>query len=82
MATPFLTDFIAKIHESPSVAVLVVTGGGSQALANLFVVPGASRTVLEEVGALQRPFDARVPGPPVGAGSVGGDRGRAVPECP
>ena len=27
--------------------VLVVTGGGSQALADLFVVPGASRTVLE-----------------------------------
>ena len=49
MATPFLTDFIAKIHESPSMAVLVVTGGGSQALANLFVVLGASRTVLEAV---------------------------------
>ena len=28
-------------------AVLVVTGGGTQALADLFVVPGASRTVLE-----------------------------------
>jgi len=28
-------------------AVVVVTGGGSQALADLFVVPGASRTVLE-----------------------------------
>ena len=28
-------------------AVLVVTGGGAQALADLFVVPGASRTVLE-----------------------------------
>lgn len=28
-------------------AMLVVTGGGSQALADLFVVPGASRTVLE-----------------------------------
>ena len=28
-------------------AVLVVTGGGSQALADLFMVPGASRTVLE-----------------------------------
>ena len=27
--------------------VLVVTGGGTQALADLFVVPGASRTVLE-----------------------------------
>ena len=28
-------------------AVLAVTGGGTQALADLFVVPGASRTVLE-----------------------------------
>lgn len=28
-------------------AVVVVTGGGTQALADLFVVPGASRTVLE-----------------------------------
>ena len=28
-------------------AVLVVTGGGTQALADLFAVPGASRTVLE-----------------------------------
>ena len=28
-------------------AVLVVTGGGSQALADLLAVPGASRTVLE-----------------------------------
>ena len=28
-------------------AVLVVTGGGTQALADLFMVPGASRTVLE-----------------------------------
>lgn len=28
-------------------AVVVVAGGGSQALADLFVVPGASRTVLE-----------------------------------
>lgn len=47
MTTPSLTDFIAEIHRSPSMAVLVVTGGGSQALADLFVVPGASRTVLE-----------------------------------
>lgn len=47
MTTPSLTKFIAEIHRSPSMAVLVVTGGGSQALADLFVVPGASRTVLE-----------------------------------
>ncbi len=47
MPTPSLTDFVAEIHESPSMAVLVATGGGSQALADLFMVPGASRTVLE-----------------------------------
>jgi len=47
MATPSLTDFIAEIHRSPYMAVLVVTGGGAQALADLFAVPGASRTVLE-----------------------------------
>ncbi len=47
MATPSLTDFVAEIHRSPCMAVVVVTGGGTQALADLFVVPGASRTVLE-----------------------------------
>lgn len=47
MPSTFLTDFIAAIHRNPAMAVLVVTGGGSQALADLFVVPGASRTVLE-----------------------------------
>ncbi|MBM4258884.1 MAG: hypothetical protein FJ147_23645 [Deltaproteobacteria bacterium] len=38
---------ITHIHASPTVAVLVVTGGGSQAIADLLAVPGASRTVLE-----------------------------------
>ena len=47
MATPSRSDFVAEIHQSPFMAVLVVTGGGSQALADLFMVPGASRTVLE-----------------------------------
>ena len=47
MARLSLPAFIAEIHRSPYMAVLVVTGGGSQALADLFVVPGASRTVLE-----------------------------------
>lgn len=47
MTIPSRTDFVAKIHQRPAMAVLVVTGGGTQALADLLVVPGASRTVLE-----------------------------------
>src|SRR5262245_1742817 len=38
---------ITRIHASPALAVIVVTGGGAQALADLLTVPGASRTVLE-----------------------------------
>ncbi len=38
---------IAQIHETPTMAVLVVTGGGAQAVADLLAVPGASRTLLE-----------------------------------
>ncbi|HJY79966.1 MAG TPA: hypothetical protein VKK81_02625 [Candidatus Binatia bacterium] len=41
------TALISQIHASPLMAVLVVTGGGVQALADLLTVPGASRTVLE-----------------------------------
>ncbi len=40
-------SLITQIHACPVMAVLVVTGGGSQAIADLLVVPGASRTVLE-----------------------------------
>jgi len=40
---------IARMHASPGLAVLAITGGGSQALADLLAVPGASRTVLEAV---------------------------------
>jgi hypothetical protein len=40
-------SFITQIHRTPTMAVLVVTGGGTQALADLLAVPGASRTVLE-----------------------------------
>lgn len=38
---------ITKIHAAPTMAVVVVTGGGMQGVANLLAVPGASRTVLE-----------------------------------
>ena len=43
------TASIARIHASPLRAMLVVTGGGTQAIADLLAVPGASRTVLEVV---------------------------------
>jgi len=42
-----MSSLIAQIHASPAMAVIVVTGGGAQALADLLLVPGASRTVLE-----------------------------------
>lgn len=47
--TPDRARLIARIHASPGLAVLAVTGGGSQAVADLLTVPGASRTVLEAV---------------------------------
>jgi nicotinamide mononucleotide (NMN) deamidase PncC len=38
---------IAQIHDAPVMAVIVVTGGGAQAIADILAVPGASRTLLE-----------------------------------
>ena len=38
---------ISQIHATPTMAVVVVTGGGVQAVADLLAIPGASRTVLE-----------------------------------
>jgi nicotinamide mononucleotide (NMN) deamidase PncC len=40
---------IERIHETPVGAVLATTGGGASAIADLLVVPGGSRTVLEAV---------------------------------
>lgn len=42
-----LQNLIRDIHDAPHQAVLVASGGGSQALAWLLSVPGATRTVLE-----------------------------------
>ncbi|MDP6550069.1 MAG: hypothetical protein QF659_08360 [Dehalococcoidia bacterium] len=42
-------DVIRKIHDTPQQAVLAVSGAGSQAVAWLLGVAGASRTVLEVV---------------------------------
>src|SRR5436853_790498 len=40
---------VAKIHAARGQIVLAITGGGTAAIANLLVVPGGSRTVLEAV---------------------------------
>lgn len=37
----------ARIHDTPTLLVLAVTGGGTAAITDLLGVPGASRTVLE-----------------------------------
>lgn len=42
-----LRAIIQRIHDSSTQAAIVVSGGGSRALAWLLAVPGASRTVLE-----------------------------------
>jgi hypothetical protein len=42
-----LEILIQRIHQSPFQVVLVVSGGGSQALADLLAIPGASKTLLE-----------------------------------
>ena len=42
-----IQDAIRRIHSGPAQAVVVVTGGGAQAITWLLTVPGASRTVLE-----------------------------------
>ena len=42
-----LQSIAGEIHDSPFMGVLCVTGGGSEALAQLLTVPGASRTVIE-----------------------------------
>ncbi|MGE0825081.1 MAG: CinA family protein [Candidatus Binatia bacterium] len=40
-------SLITQVHAAPTMAMLVITGGGTQALADLLAVPGASRTILE-----------------------------------
>ncbi|MGA2064770.1 MAG: CinA family protein [Thermoguttaceae bacterium] len=44
-----LESFVQLIHDAPGQIVLVVTGGGSRAIADLLEVPGGSRTLLEAV---------------------------------
>jgi len=42
-------DLIERIHQAPHLAVVVVTGGGASAIAELLSIPGGSRTLLEAV---------------------------------
>jgi|TARA_Y100000031_G_scaffold156324_1_gene210424 nicotinamide mononucleotide (NMN) deamidase PncC len=42
-----LSQLVEGIHASPVSLVMAVTGGGSDAIAQLLQIPGASRTVLE-----------------------------------
>ncbi len=44
---PTVRQLVEALHESPSKCALVVTGGGTGAIAALLAVPGGSRTVLE-----------------------------------
>lgn len=63
---------VRRIHDSPTVAVLAVTGGGVVVAADLLGMPGASRTVLELVVPYsQAALDDWVGGPVAQATSVG-----------
>ncbi|MHC4181124.1 MAG: nucleotidyl transferase family protein [Planctomycetota bacterium] len=42
-------ELVERMHAAPGRVVLVVSGGGSRAIAELLEVPGASRTLLEAV---------------------------------
>lgn len=44
---PDRLDLARRIHETPTLVVLAVTGGGVAAITDLLAVPGASRTVVE-----------------------------------
>lgn len=62
---------IAQIHAAPTMAVIVVTGGGAQAIADLLAVPGASKTVLEAlVPYSERALAEFIGDPPVQAVSL------------
>ncbi len=44
---PSPEQLVQQVHDSPTRIVLVASGGGSRAIADLLEVPGASRTLLE-----------------------------------
>jgi len=48
-------QLVQRIHDAPGRIVLVVAGGGSQAIGQLVEVPGASRTLLEAIVPYSEP---------------------------
>ena len=66
MIDPHVESLVAQVHDSPSMAVVAVTGAGTEAVHWLVGVAGASRTLLEASvpysqkaleGLLERPVD-------------------------
>ena len=49
-----IRELVEAVHASPTRAVIAVAGAGSQALAWLLAIPGASRTLLEAVVPYER----------------------------
>ena len=47
MISKFERDVIVAIHDTPTMACLVITGAGTSAISALFAVAGASRTVID-----------------------------------
>ena len=66
-----IREQVERIHASPAQAVIVVTGGGGQALHWLLATPGASRTLLEaQVPYAQEALDDYLGYTPDSAGSA------------
>ncbi|MDY7103117.1 MAG: hypothetical protein S0880_18195 [Actinomycetota bacterium] len=64
-------ELVRRIHDSPTAAVLAITGGGVAAASDLLGMPGASRTVLELIVPYsQASLDDWVGAPVTGATSV------------
>lgn len=72
---------ITAIHDSPTRAVVAVTGGGVAALQWLLSVPGASRTILEGlVPYAEASLHSLLGGPPP-AGAASGETAAAMAEA-
>src|SRR5215510_4176346 len=66
-----MSALILAIHASPTMAVIVVTGGGAHGIADLLAGPGASKSVLEAlVPYSERSLTELLGAPPMQAVSV------------
>src|SRR5436190_2249667 len=60
-----MENLVSKIHATPKLAVLAITGGGSQAISELLRYGNGSKTLLEAVIPYdQKAFDTFVRGTP------------------